>query len=234
MREHRMARPLRSRCLFTSNRVAAYRVAATAYISLSRTLRCPARARPALSCPRPRCPVRASSASAFSFLSLLLFTFTLFLFCLCSVRSSPSLSCARPRCPVCASSASASFSPSFSSSISPSLYAGMFVCSFRRIISGISVVHCAGCHPFLRFFFSYFPLSSFSSARHLRWRAFSLLLLWARGIGGLSGFYLFLLHIVLCPRVPRAGCYRFSPSWSCACHLRWRVSFAFTCGASLP
>lgn len=33
MREHRMARPLRSRCLFTSNRVAAYRVAATAYLS---------------------------------------------------------------------------------------------------------------------------------------------------------------------------------------------------------
>ena len=26
-----------------------------------------------------------------------------------------------------------------------------------------------------------------------------------------SGFYLFPLHIVLCPRVPRAGCYRFFP-----------------------
>ena len=39
-----------------------------------------------------------------------------------------------------------------------------------------------------------------------------------------SGFYLFPLHIVLCPRVPRAGCYRFCPALSCVRHLRWRVS----------
>lgn len=56
--------------------------------------------------PAPRCPVRATSVSAFFFLSLLLFTFSLFLFCLCSVRSFPSLSRARPRCPVRASFAS--------------------------------------------------------------------------------------------------------------------------------
>ena len=63
--------------------------------------------------PAPRCPVRATSVSAFFFLSLLLFTFSLFLFsfslflfCLCSVLSFPSMSCARPRCPVRASSAS--------------------------------------------------------------------------------------------------------------------------------
>ena len=104
MREHRMARPLRSRCLFTSNRVVAYRVAATAYISLSRTLRCPARARPALSCPRPRCPVRASSASAFSFLSSFFFRLACsFLSLFCSVlplvvlRAS-TLSCVREFC----------------------------------------------------------------------------------------------------------------------------------------
>ena len=47
-----------------------------------------------------------------------------------------------------------------------------------------------------------------------------------------SGFYLFPLHIVLCPRVPRAGCDRFCPALSCVRHLRWRVSFAFTSGGA--
>ena len=31
------------------------------------------------------------------------------------------------------------------------------------------------------------------------------------------------LHVVLCPRVPRAVCYRFCPSLSCVPHLRWCV-----------
>jgi len=62
---------------------------------------------------------------------------------------------------------------------------------------------------------------------------------------GLSGFSFFVfcriirllsvpLHIVLCPRVPRAGCYRFCPSLSCVRHLRWRVSFCVHCAGCYP